>query len=111
MSAQMTNEQILHLWDTHVGTPNEKYPLREKDILLFAEDLRMAEAALRAQGEPVAWMFQHDETGRNTFVDQWQLDNGWEANNPRWVKVCAMVKAPHSRIEAWIEANQGEAHD
>ena len=33
--------------------------------------------------EPVAYMWQHDETGRIGFIDKWQLENGWEANNPR----------------------------
>ena len=36
-----------------------------------------------AGGEPVAWMWQHDETGRTGFVDCWQVENGWQENNPR----------------------------
>ncbi|MRT30835.1 hypothetical protein [Herbaspirillum sp. CAH-3] len=31
----MENQEIMHLWDTHVGQPNEKYPLTEGDILRF----------------------------------------------------------------------------
>ena len=34
-------------------------------------------------GEPVWWMWQHDETGRTGFVDCWQVENGWQENNPR----------------------------
>ena len=44
------------------------------------------------QDKPVAWMWQHDETGRVGFVDQWQLDNGWEKTNPR-LKVTAPLYA------------------
>jgi hypothetical protein len=31
----MDNQEIMHLWDAHVGWPNEKYPLTEGDILRF----------------------------------------------------------------------------
>lgn len=30
-----------------------------------------------------AWIWQHDETGRIGFVDQWQVDRGWQEQNPR----------------------------
>lgn len=33
--------------------------------------------------EPVAWMWQHEETGRTGFVDAEQLANGWLEANPR----------------------------
>jgi hypothetical protein len=32
---------------------------------------------------PVAYMWQHDETGRTGFIDQFQMDHGWQKNNPR----------------------------
>lgn len=41
-----------------------------------------------AEAQPDAWMWQHDETGRIGFVDQWQVDNGWQKNNPR----CEIVR-------------------
>ena len=34
-------------------------------------------------GEVVGWMWQHEETGRTGFVDCWQVENGWQENNPR----------------------------
>ena len=36
---------------------------------------------------PVAWMFQHDETGKITYVDHQQVEWGFEKNNPRWQKI------------------------
>jgi len=36
---------------------------------------------------PVAWMFQHDETGRTTCIDSWQVGNGFEQLNPRLEKI------------------------
>ena len=42
--------------------------------------------------EPVAWRWQHNETGRTGFVDVEQLRNGWGALNPR-IKIVAPVYA------------------
>lgn len=39
--------------------------------------------ALVPAGQVVAWMWQHEESGAVGFIDQWQIDNGWEAANPR----------------------------
>lgn len=50
-----------------------------------------------AQAEPVGWMWQHDETGRFGFVDQWNLDNGWANQNPRCRIVGAIYSAPPAR--------------
>ena len=47
-----------------------------------------------ASGEPVAYMWQHDETGRTGFVDAWQLQNGWRENNPRLHIVAPLYAAP-----------------
>lgn len=53
----------------------------------------LTQATASEQGEAVAWMWQHDETGRTGFVDQWQVDNGWQANNPRCHLVSALYTA------------------
>ncbi len=37
--------------------------------------------------EPVAWMFQHEETGRMMFVEAQQLEWGFEKGNPRLKKI------------------------
>lgn len=47
-------------------------------------------ASLCGDVEPVAYMFQHGETGRITFVDTWQKENGWAAANPRYSEVGAL---------------------
>lgn len=44
---------------------------------------RASLSALPAGGEPVAWMWQHEETGRVGFTDPWQVENGWQKANPR----------------------------
>lgn len=45
-------------------------------------------------GEPVGWMWQHDETGRTGFVDCWQVENGWQENNPRLRLVSKLYTTP-----------------
>ena len=49
---------------------------------------------LKQADEPVAWMWQHDETGRTGFVDPWQVENGWQANNPRCKLVYPLYTTP-----------------
>ncbi|MDR5867981.1 DUF883 domain-containing protein [Halomonas koreensis] len=48
------------------------------------------------QPTPEAWMYQHDETGQIGFVDQWQIDNGFEKNNPRLHIICPLYRHPPS---------------
>lgn len=45
-------------------------------------------------GEPVGWMWQHEETGRTGFVDCWQVENGWQENNPRLRLVSKLYTTP-----------------
>jgi hypothetical protein len=41
---RLTDEEMLHFWDIHVGMPTDKYPLNYKDVCIFA---RAIEAAIR----------------------------------------------------------------
>jgi len=52
------------------------------------------DAHIAAMGEPVAVMYQHDETGRTTCVDLQQVEWGWEKNNPGWTRVQNLITAP-----------------
>jgi hypothetical protein len=47
-----------------------------------------------AQQEPVAWLFQHEETGLTECVDTQQVEWGFEKNNPRWQKVAPLYTTP-----------------
>jgi hypothetical protein len=44
--------------------------------------------------EVQAWMWQHEETGNVGFIDVWQVENGWQAANPRCKLVRPLVFAP-----------------
>ena len=59
--------------------------------------------------EPVAWMFQHDETGRMTFVETQQIEWGWEKNNPRYTKIGPLYTTPQQRT--WVELTKQQYDD
>jgi hypothetical protein len=44
--------------------------------------------------EPVAWIFQHEDTGQTDCVDNQQVEWGFEKNNPRWQKIAPLYTVP-----------------
>ena len=55
------------------------------------------EALTQPEQEPVAWMFQHEETGRMMFVEAQQLEWGFEKGNPRLKKIRPVYTTPPQR--------------
>ena len=55
-----------------------------------------AAAPVQPKQEPVAWMFQHGETGRMSFVSNDGMNNPelFLAMNPRYALVCALTTPP-----------------
>ena len=47
--------------------------------------------------EPVAWIFQNDETGRMTFAESQQIEHNWEKANPRYKKINPLYTHPPQR--------------
>lgn len=47
--------------------------------------------------EPVAWMFQHEETGRIMCVEAQQVEGGFEKGNPRLKKIAPLYTHPPQR--------------
>ena len=58
--------------------------------------------------EPVAWMFQHDETGRMNYVSNDGIHNPtmFLEMNPRYALVCALYATPPQRT--WVELTDEE---
>ncbi len=73
--------------------------LRKVYEVAVAEVAALASSGVAAQpvGEPVVWMYQHDETGRIGFVDTWQKGNGFEAANPRLKIVAPLYTRPSAQ--------------
>jgi len=61
----------------------------EKAITAGRQAIEQAE-----KQEPVAWMFQHEETGRIMCVDAQQLEWGFEKGNPRLKKIAPLYTTP-----------------
>ena len=64
------------------------------------------EALAHPEQEPVAWMFQHDETGRTMCIDAQQLGWGFEKGNPRLKKIAPLYTTTPQRT--WIELTDNE---
>jgi len=81
-----------------VGWRNQTEMLTPRDDYYNADQMRdYARAALLEASEqreqPIAWMWQHDETGRTGFVETSQL-NVWEQLNPRLKIVAPLYTTP-----------------
>ena len=77
--------------------------------VLANENQRMAKRieeleALAQEQEPVAWMFQHDETGRMNYVSNDGVHNPtiFLEMNPRYALVCPLYTTPPQRTEKKI---------
>jgi hypothetical protein len=55
--------------------------------------------------EPIAYMWQHDETGRTGFVEAWQPMDKWKESNPR-LRVIGPLYDKQALIDLLEEAAQ-----
>lgn len=65
-SPQVTDEQIIHLWETRVGVPTEKYPFTSGDVFAFAR------ALLALSAPPAAEPLQRQRPSKEWYVKQAQ---------------------------------------
>ena len=81
-----TDRQWVKFPDSHIGVyTNEQ--VAELFELLHKEP----------EQEPVAWMFQHEETGRTVCIDAQQLGWGFEKGNPRLKKIAPLYTTSPQR--------------
>ena len=68
----------------------------------------MTQEALAQTQEPVAWMFQHDETGRMNYVSNDGIHNPtmFLEMNPRYALVCPLYTTPPQRT--WVALTDEE---
>jgi len=71
----------------------------QRQVLVTPVVLRPPVPEPEAEGEPVAWLFQHEETGLTQCVDHQQVEWGFEKNNPRLQKICPLYTRPSSEAE------------
>lgn len=56
--------------------------------------IRWAMNQVRNDSEPVAFEFQHEDTGLFNFVDPQQVERGFQKNNPRWQLIGPVFRHP-----------------
>ena len=63
---------------------------------IYDKAITAIKEALAQEQEPVAWMFQHDETGRMNYVSNDGIHNPttFIEMNPRYALVCPLYTAP-----------------
>jgi hypothetical protein len=73
----------------------------ELSDLLDAATAKEREALEQPEQKPVAWMFQHDETGRMNYVSNDGVHNPtiFLEMNPRYALVCPLYTTPPQRTE------------
>ena len=74
------------------------------DIMLLID---AAQALAQPEQEPVAWMYQHEETGRTAFIASWERKDGWKPSSPHMKLIGPLYTAPSKR--EWIDLTDEEA--
>lgn len=91
----------------------ERYETKRQDDR-FAELITAIREALaqptEQRQEPVAWIFQHDETGHTMCVDERQIKWGFEKANSRWKKISPLYDTPQKRKE-WVGLTDDERRE
>ncbi len=99
----MTTPDIASLCDRLLRRAQNTYNFR--DLAGLEADLREAATRLRAvAGEPEAWMFQHDETGRMTICpnDGVNTPKVFAELNPRYALIGPLYTRPQPATPATV---------
>ena len=76
---------------------NQVEALQESLREHMAEIQRLRAALAQPEQEPVAWVYQHGDTGLTMCVLVQQVESGFEKNNPSWQKSTPLYTAPPQR--------------
>ena len=79
--------------------------------MVFRKEQALAaikEALAHPEQEPVAWMFQHDETGRMNYVSNDGIHDPtmFLGMNPRYALVCPLYTTPPQRT--WVDLTRAQ---
>ena len=72
----------------------------------FYPDIGKPKFVAQPEQGPVAWMFQHEETGQTVCIDAQQLGWGFEKGNPRLKKIAPLYTTPPQRT--WVGVSEEE---
>ena len=102
----MTKDKALRLALEALEFANVNYWWGSSNI---EQAITAIKVALEEEDEPVAWMFQHEETGRTMCVDAQQLEWGFEKGNPRLKKIAPLYTTPPQRT--WVGLTDEEKQE
>ena len=93
-------QQVLEALTAYDGTNGASQ--RKRVLAALRERLAQPEQ------EPVAWMFQHDETGRMNYVSNDGIHNPttFIEMNPRYALVCPLYTAPPQQQAEPVQENK-----
>ena len=82
-----------------------------KEFAKLVAEKAIKEALAHPEQEPVAWMFQHDETGRMNYVSNDGIHDPtmFLGMNPRYALVCPLYTTPPQRT--WVGLTYEEKHE
>ena len=100
MTDQELMQQALEALTAYDGTNGASQ--RKRVLAALRERLAQPEQ------EPVAWMFQHDETGRMNYVSNDGIHNPttFIEMNPRYALVCPLYTAPPQQQAEPVQENK-----
>ena len=82
--------------------PNAHTP----QFVMLANEIRARARLAQPEPEPVAWMYQHEDTGLTMCVVVQQVEPGFEKNNPKWQKIMPLYTAPPQREWQGLTENE-----
>ena len=82
-----------------------------KEFAKLVAEKAIKEALAHPEQEPVAWMFQHEETGRMNYVSNDVIHDPtmFLGMNPRYALVCPLYTTPPQRT--WVGLTDEERQD
>ena len=79
----------------------------EPDLFMQVPAIEALRAALaQPEQEPVAWVYQHEDTGLTMCVLVQQVESRFEENNPRWRKSTPLYTASPQREWQGLTENE-----
>ena len=104
----MTQEEALRMALEAIEYVHDTGDTQTFDMCYAKPALAAIKESLAQTQEPVAWMFQHDETGRMNYVSNDGIHDPtmFLGMNPRYALVCPLYTTPPRRT--WVDLTRAQ---
>ena len=108
---RMTKDEALTMALEAIEYVHDTGDTQTCDMCYAKPALAAIKESLAQTQEPVAWMFQHDETGRMNYVSNDGIHDPtmFLGMNPRYALVCPLYTTPPQRT--WVGLTYEEKHE